>query len=579
MQSNNRTILLAGILAAVLAFGMGRPIFMEPILNARQDLADARRDLEDAEGNDWELQLARGRLKDIKAASLPPSLNDAQRLYLEWITDLTQECRFARCTVVPGGRQPRAGKYLLVSVVVNAEASLENFCRFLFNFRQAELMHRITKMDVSSSGTTGKPTMEFSFTAEGMGIIGSEHKTELSASAPLADSADSKTTQIRVDSTESFPSKTPFMTKVGFETVRVTEIHGDVWTVERGVDGSNAQKHGKSTVIQHFPVAWDQRHRQFRDYSSFLDESPFSKPPVPRHYNPELAGLNDVTIAPGQTLTMLARIDKYDMDIGALEFSLKEAPAGASIDAVTGQIHWELSDEQEPRDYLVTVLATQRNNPGLSLQQTLTITVKLSNNRPEIEVAAYAVVLLGQKFTLRATATDDGDPAKLVYSLDADSLPEGLTIGKTTGIIVWTPEQTLTPGSHTVQIKVTDQGDPPKSDSASVTLEVKDDDARFTQLTAIVRKDGRPEAWFENTRTNTQTILQEGDQLEVADIAAKIVEIQGRMVELQDDEGVWQIALGNDARNRILKAAAQNQAGHKGVNPDESPRVNKTARP
>ncbi len=555
METNNRTLILAGILIAVLGFGMGYPMFLQPVGDAQRDLDSTKNELEDAEEEDFQLKLAQNRIADAMAVSLPPSLNDAQRLYLEWMTDLTHECNFARSIVKPGGQQQRGGKFLLVSVVVEAEASLEDLSRFLFQFKQADLTHRITKLEITSNGTSRKPRMEFNLTAEGMSVIGSEQKAELSPRGLLAGAVDAQSTQLTVDSADSFPFKTPFITKVGLETMRVTGVDETTWTVERAVDGSDAQEHAVAAMVRHYPVVWDRRDRRFVDYSAFLELPPFSKPVVPREYHPELAGLEDVTIAPGETASITARVDDYDIDLGEIEFSLEDAAEGVTIDTETGQVQWETANDQEPADYNVTVLAFQPGNSELSLRQTVTITVKLPNETPELTIADRVDVLLGQELKLTATATDDGDVADLSFALEGEELPEGLAIDGATGVLTWNPPLTFEPGSHTVEVKVTDKGDPPESATKSITLEVKDDDARFTRLTAIVRKDGRPEVWFENTRTNSQDILHIGDELTVANIIAKIAVIDARFVTLRDQEGIWQLALGNLVRDRVLSSS------------------------
>ena len=541
----------------ILIFGVGRSVFMQPLRDARQDREIAERDLEDASADDMQLRVARKRLDDAKASSLPPSPNDAQRLYLEWVTDLTQACNFSLASVEPTGQSPRSGKYLLVSVLVEAEASLEDFSRFLFQFRQADLMHRITKLDVSSNTTTGKPRMEFSLTAEGMGIIGSEMKSELFPRTELTAPLDPESTQLTVNDAESFPSNPPFVIRVGFETVRVTGMSGKAWTVKRAEGSSEAQQHAESTLVRHFPVAWDRRDRQFEEYTLFLEQPPFTRPAVPREYNPQLAGLENVTIVPGETASITARVDEYDVDVGAVEFALEDdVPDGIGIDSDTGQLRWETAEDQQPQDYKMTVVATQQNNPELRLQQAVTITVKLPNRTPEISFPENAVVLLGQEFELTPDGTDDGGTENLTWTLEAENLPEGLAVDGTTGTLSWNPPLTFTPGSHTIQVTATDKGDPPQSASRSITLEAKDDDARYSRLTAIVLKDGRPEAWFENSRTNSQDILHVGDHLSVADIEAEILEIKARVVTFKDDQGVWQLALGNNTRARVLRSSS-----------------------
>lgn len=555
METNKRTLILAGVLAAVLGIGMGRPLFMQPIYDAQRDQRNAEADLEDAETDDMTLQLARKRNRDAMAVSLPPSLNDAQRLYLEWVTDLTQECNFSRTSVLPGGRLPRGGRFLLVSVTIEAEASLKDFARFLYEFKQADLMHRITELHVESTGTSGSPRVEITLTAEGMSVIGSDDKAELAARVRLQDTLAADATAMKVTEDEGFPSKPPFITKINQESVRVTARDGDSWTIERGVDGTEAQEHSEDDVVRHYPVVWGRRDRSFEDYAPFLGQSLFTKPPVPREYNPELAGLEDVTIAPGETASVTARVDDYNVDVGEVQFSIRDAVEGMQIDAVTGQLEWETAEDQEPSDYTVTVVAVQKNNAELTLEQLVTITVKLPNDAPELSIADNAVVFLGQDFELAPTVTDDGELSELSWTLEGESLPEGLEIDSSTGVLRWSPLLTLAPGSHTVQVTVTDQGDPQESASSSVTLELKDDEARFTRLTATVRKDGRPEAWFENSRTNSQDILHTGDRLKVANIDAEIIDIDARVVTLRDQEGDWQLALGNKVRDRVRKDA------------------------
>jgi hypothetical protein len=276
---------------------------------------------------------------------------------------------------------------------------------------------------------------------------------------------------------------------------------------------------------------------------------------VARKYSPELAGVEDQTIAPGETVSITARVDDYHVELGEIRFSLEDAEEGITIDSETGQLRWETSDDQEQAQYKATIVAVQLQNSELKLQQAVTITVKLPNSAPQLTIADSSVVFLGQDFSLTATATDDGETTDLSFTLEGESLPEGLALDSGTGELTWNPPLTFTPGTHTVEVKVTDQGKPAESASKSITIEVKDDDARYTNLTGIVRKDGRPEAWLENTRTNSRQTLHVGDEFTVADISAEVVDIADRFITVKDDEGVWQLGLGK-LRDRVLKSSA-----------------------
>jgi len=559
MDSSKRPLILGGILAAVLAVGMGRPVFMQPLIHAKNELKDAKNDLEDAKEDDFLLQSARARIENAIAGSLPASVNDAQRLYLEWMTNLAQECNFAQRRVTPGRKEPRSGKFDLVSVVVEGECTLQDLSRFLFQFKQVDLMHRITQLDITSSGTAGNPRMEVLLTAEAMSVVGAEDRLELSARSPITEALDETSTELKVDDATAFPKQAPFLVKLDFETLNVTEVGAEAWTVERGWGGSRPATHTANTIARYFPVFPGRNDRRFEDYQAFLDESPFTKPPVPREYHPELAGTDDVTVAPGETASLSVRVDDYNADVGEVVFALKDADDGITIDSETGQISWETSSDQEPKAYQLTVLATQQNNPELQLSQEITITVKLPNEAPVLDLPESLTVYLGREFSFTATATDDEPVENLTYAMEGEELPEGLAIDSDSGTLSWSPPASFSPGSHTIQIKVTDQGDPAESATASIELKVQDDDAKYTEFSGLVTKDGEPEAWFTNQRTKTDTTLSVGDSLKVADIEAEIVEIEARLVKMKDDKGTWLLALGNSARQRVLEDSGKDK--------------------
>ena len=559
MDPKTRKIALGSVLAGVLGLIVVRPVFMAPLNDAEKTLESAERRLEQAEERNFRLLQAREHISNAQAVSLPPSLNDAQRLYQEWITDLALECRFAPLQISPGRREQRSGRYLAVGIELEAEADLKDLSRFLFQFEQADLVHRISSLRIESTGTSGKPRMEFELTAEGLSVTGCSDKTELAARTDLKEALDAETSVLSVADSQEFPSKTPFLAKIGAETIRVAHVAENTWTVERSVGGSQAREHPAGSIVRHFPVAWDRQERSFDEYQEFLTHSLFTKPLVPRTYRPKIAGLSTQTIPPGATATVTARVDDYNVDIGEISFGLQNPQEGMQIDPVTGQFKWETPDDIELTDYTVGVFATQRNNDDLTLIDEFVVRVRLPNEAPKLNVEDSAVVLLGQPFRLKPSASDDGDGDDLTYSLEGDTIPEGLSLDAKTGVITWAPPLSFTPGPQSVTLKVTDQGDPPQSAGLPIQLLVRDDDARFTRFSGSVRKDGRPEAWFENIRTKSQTVLQIGDRLEIADIAAEIIGIEARLVTLRDDGGIWQLALGNRVRDRVLSEPAEEQ--------------------
>ncbi len=560
MDEKQRTKILGGALAAIVGVGFVGPAVwnsvMSPVTDARARLAAAESNLEKEELKELELMVARDHIELAQMASLPPNMDDAQRLYQEWITNLAIQCRFTLNSVDRGRKQALPDRYNSVTVDVKAETDLEGLGRFLHLFDQADLVHRLERLTVKSTGTQGNPRMEVTFTANGLSVAGTPARLELFARSELSDALPADATQFTIANAEDFPKKTPFLVRVGTEMIRVKSAEDNLWTVERGIEGSTPVEHAADSVVQHYPVAWDKQDSSFDRYAGLLASSPFTKPTPPHKYEPKLAAVSDRTIAPGEEVSMTAKIDDLNTDIGTPQFDLDSDVDGLAIDPQTGDIKWQTSADTEPGEYKATVLATQKNNDGLKLSKEFTVTVKLPNNAPTLKVPSDVVVVLGREFVQPVIAEDDGPAEKLTFAFDGDTVPDGLAIDATSGVIKWQPPATFTPGEYTVQVKVTDGGDPAKSATAPVTLKVKDDSAVMTYLTGAVSRDGVMEAWFYNRGANKHHKLQIGERLQIDEMDSEVVEIDKRAVELRDEKGLWLLTLGKNLRERELLEAA-----------------------
>ncbi|MEZ6059061.1 MAG: putative Ig domain-containing protein [Planctomycetaceae bacterium] len=560
MDEKQRTKILGGALAAVLMFGFIGPAVwksvMAPVTDAEQKLNAANRNFDAEKEREDELLFARQNIEDAQLASLPPNVNDAQRLYQEWITNLALQCRFGRLDVKRGRQQSLPGSYNSVTVEVTGETTLEGLGRFLDLFDKADLVHRIDHLSIESTGSQGNPQMEVTLTANGLSVDGTPARLELFARSSITEAVSADATQLVVSNSDAFPKKPPFLARIGTEMLRVTSSADGNWTVERGVEGSKAVAHAAEAVIQHFPVAWKRRDDSFEQYASLLAASPFVKPAAPRTYSPKIAAVADTTIAPGDEVSMTARIDDLNTAIGEPAFALETGVEGMAIDPVSGEIKWKSPEDVAPGEYKATVLATQKNNDQLSLSKEFTVTIKLPNESPSLKVPSEAVVVINREFILTVVAEDDGPADKLSFAFEGDAVPEGLAIDATSGTMKWQPPVTFTPGDYTVQVKVTDSGDPAKSASESLTLKVKDDSAVMTYLTGAVSKDGVMEAWFYNRGTNKHDKLHVGQRLKIDEMDTEIVEIDKRAVCFRDEKGLWILALGKNLRERELVEAA-----------------------
>ncbi len=563
MDEQTRKKVLVGGLAFVVLFFLVRTKLDNwirgPIRTLQSDVIAAEKSAETLAAQEIQLDVAKRNLEDWKAISLPADVDNSQRLYREWVQSLAEECGFSRISVVPGSKSSQK-EYSLVSVEVrNAETDLQGLKKFLYLFDQANMLHRIASLSINSPSPKGNPRMSVTLTAEGISAAGAEDRRELLARTTL-------TTDTKVDEkvivaapNEFFPvAETPFepfFIRIDRELMRVDAVADAGWQVNRGAEETTAAAHEADAIVELFPVAWDRKEKSSEQYAEFVKSSFFVIPSPPKKYTPRITGVSSKTIKPGEVVKFTAKADGLDPELGDANFGLADAADGMVIDAMTGEFQWSPLADLKPGDYTATVLMTQEKTPDVKIDSQLKITVKKSNAAPKITLKESAIVVLGNEFTITATASDEDGGDMLTFSLGGGA-PEGLSVDSKTGQLKWTPPKTFAPGKYDVEVKVTDNGSEPQSAAAKISLDVQDDFAQLTMLSGIVGKDGVLYAWFRNKATGKVSPLQEGETVIVSEISAEIVSITDRFVTMKDAAGVWKLKLGDSLRQRELVAPA-----------------------
>ncbi|MEK6801410.1 MAG: putative Ig domain-containing protein [Nitrospirota bacterium] len=189
---------------------------------------------------------------------------------------------------------------------------------------------------------------------------------------------------------------------------------------------------------------------------------------------PVVTAVADQTLDEGTTLALTLTATDTDLPANQLTWSLTTAPAGASIDLVTGVLTWTPTEAQGPGSYSITARATDNGSPILFGETTFTVTVNEVNLVPVLTVP---VAVSGDEQTLltfAATATDaDLLANQLTFSLQG-TVPAGASIDPTTGAFTWTPTETQGPGTYNVTVRVTDNGSPSLFSEQAVQLTVNE---------------------------------------------------------------------------------------------------------
>ena len=177
------------------------------------------------------------------------------------------------------------------------------------------------------------------------------------------------------------------------------------------------------TALGNFGVTVKVSDGELSDIRSFT----ITVSPVP--IGPTLVSLSPLEAIVGELYT--GQVTATPGSNATLTYSLIGAPAGMTINSITGLINWIPAAAEEQA---VTVIVT--NGIGLSDSKDFNIVVSPANQAPVITPITDATITVGETFTYTVEAADpDGDT--LTYSLTAG--PVGMAIDAATGIITWTP--------------------------------------------------------------------------------------------------------------------------------------------
>jgi VCBS repeat-containing protein len=191
---------------------------------------------------------------------------------------------------------------------------------------------------------------------------------------------------------------------------------------------------------------------------------------------PVLNAIADQTIDEEVLFNLGASAIDPDNPANALTYSLDTAPAGMTIDPLTGSISWTPAETDGPGDHPVTVRVVDDGTPSLSHTISFSVHVNEVNIEPVIDAIGNKMVDENTLLTFDANASDVDLPANgLTFSLV--SAPAGASIDPSTGVFSWVPSEAQggNPNSQYVfTVRVTDDGSPAMSDEEQITVTVNE---------------------------------------------------------------------------------------------------------
>ncbi len=182
-----------------------------------------------------------------------------------------------------------------------------------------------------------------------------------------------------------------------------------------------------------------------------------------------------LTVPPAQTLDELTtlsvtnRAADADLPPNTLRFTLVSAPLGAILDTNTGVLAWTPTEAQGPGTNTITIAATDNGVPPLSVTNDFTVVV-LESNVPPVLAAIPGLTAI-QDVPLRHTnSATDADLPSNSLRFDLVSSPPGMTLDATSGVLSWTPAAGQVPSTNSVALRVTDNGQPARTDMQTFSV-------------------------------------------------------------------------------------------------------------
>jgi hypothetical protein len=193
-----------------------------------------------------------------------------------------------------------------------------------------------------------------------------------------------------------------------------------------------------------------------------------------QNYPPQIAPIDDRTVYAGNTLVITN--SAYDPNPGdTLTYSLVAgAPASAAINPSTGVFSWTTASADTNSLHPITIRVSDNATPPMSSTTSFSVTVlppPPANRSPQLLPIDNCSINAGATLTFTNVAYDPDTNDILAFSLDSGA-PSGAAIDPVTGIFAWTPPDSASNTTSSVTVRVTDNGQPPKSASSTFSITV-----------------------------------------------------------------------------------------------------------
>lgn len=374
--------------------------------------------------------------------------------------------------------------------------------------------------------------------------------TKTAVTTKLVNAWDGESGTIAVEIAEGFaPGR--LQIQIGGDTLEVV-ARREVWQID-----DQKFRASEGTIVEASPVRDEFKDVSIEKFAALLDLNPFART---RTIPPDFILPRD-PVKRGETVVMTPRVNLGPNAAPPKIEVVSELPPGMTF--ADGNLTWVTTEEMEPAKFDIVLRATSDDlESPLEEKFDVAIYVPEVKNEPPVPSAPEGdvVAILGQPVKFQVTAVDLETPAEELRFAAGANFPEGATVDATTGEVSWTVPEDGQPGPVEFPITVVDAGTPPQSGAVTVSVDVQEDRAIFTYLTAsiaasIAGNDQR-QAWLYDRSSNKRVILEEGDEFEFAGFEALVLSIDRDFMTMKQERNTLRLDIGNSLREAVVIATA-----------------------
>ena len=204
------------------------------------------------------------------------------------------------------------------------------------------------------------------------------------------------------------------------------------------------------------------------------DERTFRIVVAERNQPPTLTAPETIEVSQGETLSVLLTGTDPDVPAQALTYSIVSgAPEGLTLNSSTGRLRWA-PDFHLPSstNTLVVRLRDDRNPPGTA-ETSIRLIYRALNRPPVPAVLADQLINESGGFDLQFTASDPETPAHMLAWEFANPAPPWFHLTPL-GQLTFIEAEEAGPSTNTVTVRVSDNGTPQRSATASVVIVIRE---------------------------------------------------------------------------------------------------------